>query len=135
MDRQGVDFIKVGRKAQIIEIALSKLGARRKAGRTPVKSFSKVGRRARIGRKKFMKSTQGRAGAGNVKGFSTKRGSNSAYCEERKLPCESHFRCTYRGDPDKLRQELDSKNETSFKTCLKLQPEQSRSSIPKTKNN
>ena len=41
-----VDFIKVGRKAQIIEIALSKLGARRKARRTPLKSFSKVGRRA-----------------------------------------------------------------------------------------
>ena len=55
----GVDFIKVGRKAQIIEIALSKLGARRKARRTPLKSFSKVGRRARIGRKKFMKSTPG----------------------------------------------------------------------------
>ena len=43
----GVDFIKVGRKAQIIEIALSKLGARRKARPTPLKSFSKVGRRAR----------------------------------------------------------------------------------------
>ena len=27
----GVNFIKVGRNAQIIEIALSKLGARRKA--------------------------------------------------------------------------------------------------------
>ena len=51
----GVDFIKVGRKAQIIEIALSKLGARRKARRTPVKSFSKLEHRARIGRKKFMK--------------------------------------------------------------------------------
>ena len=55
----GVDFIKVGRKARIIEIALSKLGARRKARRTLVKSFSKSGRRARIGRKKFMKSTPG----------------------------------------------------------------------------
>ena len=55
----GVDFIKVGRKAQIIEIALSKLWARRKARRTPVKSFSKVGRRAQIGRKNFMKSTPG----------------------------------------------------------------------------
>ena len=53
----GVDFIKVGRKAQIIEIALSKLRARRKARRTPIKSFSKVGRRAQIGRKKFMKLT------------------------------------------------------------------------------
>ena len=42
----GVDFIKVGRKAQFIEIALSKLGARRKARPTPLKSFSKVGRRA-----------------------------------------------------------------------------------------
>ena len=42
----GVDFIKVGRKAQIIEIALLKLGARRKALSTPLKSFSKVGRRA-----------------------------------------------------------------------------------------
>ena len=42
----GVDFIKVGRKAQIIEIALSKLGAQRKACPTPLKSFSKVGRRA-----------------------------------------------------------------------------------------
>ena len=52
-----VCFIKVGLKAQIIEIALSKLGARRKACRTPVKSFSKVGRRVQIGRKKFMKST------------------------------------------------------------------------------
>ena len=52
-----VDFIKVGRKAQIMEIALSKLGARRKANPTPLKSFSKVGRRARKGRKKFMKST------------------------------------------------------------------------------
>ena len=53
----GVYFIKVGHKEQIIEIALSKLGARRKAHPTPLKSFSKVGRRARIGRKKFMKST------------------------------------------------------------------------------
>ena len=53
----GVDFIKVGRKAPIIEIALSKLGARHKARHTPVKSFSKVERRAQIGRKKFMKST------------------------------------------------------------------------------
>ena len=55
----GVDFIKVGRKAQIIEIDLLKLGARRKARSTPVKSFSKVGRRAKIGCKKFMKSTPG----------------------------------------------------------------------------
>ena len=55
--KQGVDFIKVGRKVQIIEIALSKLGARRKARPTPLKSFSKVGHRARIGCKKFMKST------------------------------------------------------------------------------
>ena len=47
----GVDFIKVGRKAQIIEIALLKLGARRKARSTPVKSFSKVQRKAQIGRK------------------------------------------------------------------------------------
>ena len=46
-DQPGVDFIKVGRKAQIIEIDLLKLGARRKARSTPVKSFSKVGRRAR----------------------------------------------------------------------------------------
>ena len=44
--RPGVDFIKVGRTAQIIEIALLKLGARRKARSTPLKSFSKVGRRA-----------------------------------------------------------------------------------------
>ena len=55
----GVDFIKVGCTAQIIEIALLKLGARRKVRLTPVKSFSEVGRRARIGRKKFMKLTQG----------------------------------------------------------------------------
>ena len=34
-----------------IEIALLKLGARRKARSTPVKSFSKVGRKAQIGRK------------------------------------------------------------------------------------
>ena len=53
----GVDFIKVGRKAQIIEIALSKLGAQHKERPTPLKSFSKVWRRARIGRKKFLKST------------------------------------------------------------------------------
>ena len=52
-----VDFIKVGRKAQNIEIDLSKLGARRKARPMPLKSFSKVGRGARIGCKKFMKST------------------------------------------------------------------------------
>ena len=44
--RSGVDFIKVGRKAQIKEIALLKLGVRRKARSTPLKSFSKVGRRA-----------------------------------------------------------------------------------------
>ena len=56
----GVDFIKVGSKAQIIEIALSKLGMRHKAHPMPLKSFSKVGRRAQIGRKKFMKSTPGR---------------------------------------------------------------------------
>ena len=37
---------------QIIEIALSKLRARLKARRTPIKSFSKVGRRAHIGCKK-----------------------------------------------------------------------------------
>ena len=42
----GVDFIKVGRMAQIIEMALLKLGARRKGHSTPLKSFSKVGRRA-----------------------------------------------------------------------------------------
>ena len=36
-----------------------KVRARRKARPTPQKSFSKVGRRARIGRKKFMKSTPG----------------------------------------------------------------------------
>ena len=42
----GVYFIKVGCKAQIIEIALSRLWAWRKARRTPLKSFSKVGRRA-----------------------------------------------------------------------------------------
>ena len=36
-----------------------KVGARRKVHPTPLKSFSKVGRRARIGRKKFMKSTPG----------------------------------------------------------------------------
>ena len=34
-----------------IEIALLKLGARRKARSTPVKSFSKVGRKVQIGRK------------------------------------------------------------------------------------
>ena len=45
--RLGVDFIKVGRTAQIIEIALLKLGAWRKARSTPLKSFSKVGRTAR----------------------------------------------------------------------------------------
>ena len=55
----GVDFIKVWRKAQIIEIALSKLGARRKVHPRPLKSFSKVGHRAWIGRIKFMKSTPG----------------------------------------------------------------------------
>ena len=44
--RPGVDFIKVGGKAQIIEIALLKLGAQRKAHSTPLKSFSKVGRTA-----------------------------------------------------------------------------------------
>ena len=43
--RPGVDFIKVERTAQIIEIALLKLGTRRKARSTPLKSFSKVGRR------------------------------------------------------------------------------------------
>ena len=59
MESPGVDFIKNGRKAQIIEIALSKLGARRKAGPTPLKSFSKVRRRVQIGRKKFLKSTPG----------------------------------------------------------------------------
>ena len=42
----GVDFIIVGRRVQIIEIALIKLGAMRKAHSTPIKSFSKVGRRA-----------------------------------------------------------------------------------------
>ena len=52
-----VDFIKVGRKAQIIEIFPSKLGARRKARCRPLKSFSKVGRSAWKGRKKFMKAT------------------------------------------------------------------------------
>ena len=41
----GVDFKKVGRTAQIIEIALLKLCARRKARSMPLKSFSKVGRR------------------------------------------------------------------------------------------
>ena len=41
-----VDFIKVGRKVQIIEKALLKLDARRKGRSTPLKSFSKVGRRA-----------------------------------------------------------------------------------------
>ena len=41
-----VYFVKVGRMAQIIEIALLKLGARHKAHSTPLKSFSKVGRRA-----------------------------------------------------------------------------------------
>ena len=43
----GVDFIKVWRTAQIIEIALSKLGTRRKACSTLLKSFSIVGRRAK----------------------------------------------------------------------------------------
>ena len=42
----GVDFMKVGRKVQIIEIALLKLGARHKARSTPQKSISKVGRSA-----------------------------------------------------------------------------------------
>ena len=42
----GVDFIKFGCTVQIIEIALLKLGARRRARSTPLKSFSKVGRRA-----------------------------------------------------------------------------------------
>ena len=42
----GVDLIKVGRTAQIIEITLSKLGALRKACSMPLKSISKVGRRA-----------------------------------------------------------------------------------------
>ena len=41
-----VDFIKVGRTAQIIEIVLSKLGAQLKLRSTPLKSFSKVERRA-----------------------------------------------------------------------------------------
>ena len=53
----GVDFIKVGRTAQIIEIARLKLGARRKAHSTPLKSFSKVGRRVQKRRKTVMKST------------------------------------------------------------------------------
>ena len=44
-------FHKDRRMAQIIEIALLKLGARRKARSTPVKSFSKVQRKAQIGRK------------------------------------------------------------------------------------
>ena len=39
----GVDFIKVGCMAQIIEIALLKLGAQRKWRSTPLKRFSKVG--------------------------------------------------------------------------------------------
>ena len=42
----GVDFIKVGRRTQIIEIALLKLGAQRKALSTPLKSFSEVGSKA-----------------------------------------------------------------------------------------
>ena len=57
--RTGVDFIKVGRKARNIVTALSKLGAGRKARSTPLKSFSKVGRRAQIRRKTVMKSTPG----------------------------------------------------------------------------
>ena len=47
--QSGVDFIKVGPMAQIIEIALLKLGAQRKARTKPLKSFSKVGRRAQNG--------------------------------------------------------------------------------------
>ena len=43
---RGVDFIKAGRMAQIIEMALLKLGPWRKARSTPLKSFSKVGPRA-----------------------------------------------------------------------------------------
>ena len=38
-------FLLLGRTVQIIEIALWKLGARHKARSTPLKSFSKVGRR------------------------------------------------------------------------------------------
>ena len=59
LKQPGVDFIKVGRRAQNIEIALSKLGAQRKARSTPLKSFSKVGRTAQIRRKTVMKSTPG----------------------------------------------------------------------------
>ena len=42
-----VDFKKVGCAAQIIEIALIKMGARPKACSTPLKSFSKVGHRCK----------------------------------------------------------------------------------------
>ena len=45
-NRRGVDFIKDGRMAQIIEIALLKLGTWRKVRSTPLRSFSKAGRRA-----------------------------------------------------------------------------------------
>ena len=51
----GVDFLKVGRTAQILEIALLKLGTLCKGRYTPLKSFSKVGQ--------FMKSTPGHAHA------------------------------------------------------------------------
>ena len=44
----GVDFIKVGRTAQIVEIALLKLGAWRKGCSTPLKASQKLG----VGRKK-----------------------------------------------------------------------------------
>ena len=55
----GVDFIKVKSWAQIIEIALSICALGLRPTFTPLKNFSKVGRRARIGHKKFMKSTPG----------------------------------------------------------------------------
>ena len=41
-----VDFIKIGCTAQIKEIALLKLGAQHKSRSLPLKSFSKVKRRA-----------------------------------------------------------------------------------------
>ena len=51
--------IKVGRTAQIIEIALSICALRQHRTFTPEKSFSKVGHRARQGAKRYMKLTPG----------------------------------------------------------------------------
>ena len=55
----GVDFMKVGRRAQIIEIVLSIWDLRLSRTIMPVKSFSKVGPYTLRRTPNFMKSTQG----------------------------------------------------------------------------